>query len=169
MKSQVIARFLEAKDQPPSQLIALVRRSFTGHPTYKFYPGTEEPHLFTFPVASFSVNMTDLKILLRKGMTRIQSNDSSKITVYFGPTADEAPLSAPPVPKSKQDWHNVDWFSMGREAFKLGLPAKPTMDQRLMQKIESYGHFPIGEGPATLAFKEWQRGWTRANLDEPVA
>jgi hypothetical protein len=153
----VLERFKEAKDVPPSQLLALVKRSFNGHPTYKFYPGVPEPHLFTYPASSFSVNMTDLKILLRNGLTRIQSNDPSKITVYF---AGEEPEESP-------DWKKIDWFQMGQDAFKAGKPAAPARDPILMQKLKDFGS-SIGMGPARYALQEWERGWTRANLDAPV-
>ena len=163
---KVVQRYKEAKDAPPSQLLALVKRSLSGTPTYKFYPASpEEPHLFTVPSNErFSINMTDMKILLCNGLTRIQVNDPGKITLYFGPQGgEEAP--APPTERPRRDLHQLDFFGMGQRAFKNGLPRVPSSDPNLMRALRG---LPDGNGSKVSAMTEWGRGWDRANLDAPV-
>lgn len=83
---------------PPVQFIAIVKRHIGVQPIkYRHHPGTETPHLFTFPltgrssaghtVMSFSINAADLRILMdAHGLLRMQSNDPGEITLYFSET-----------------------------------------------------------------------------------
>lgn len=79
---------------PPVQFIAILGRHIAVEPTqYRHHPGTETPHLFTFPltgrsaaghVVSFSINAADLRILMEQhGLLRMQSNEPGEITLYF--------------------------------------------------------------------------------------
>ena len=69
----------------PYHLVRLLKRTVDGkYQEYAHHPGTESPHLFTYPVnMRFSIGLADLKVLLRNGLNRVQSNDPGKITLYF--------------------------------------------------------------------------------------
>ncbi len=86
---RVAQRYSASK--PPARLLAIVRRSVTGgYPEYRHLAGAEDPHLFTFKAKmNFSVNVADLRTLIRNGFSRIQVNDPGEITLYFTDPKDD--------------------------------------------------------------------------------
>lgn len=141
----------------PHQLLSVLKRVFPGIPEYNTNLGTESPHLFSYKSDTrFAVNMTDLKMLLRNGLMRMQVNNPGHITLYFGPIGEEkAPPSALPSPQ--------EFFQMGVDAFKNGKLRVPARDPALMGALRGQP-----DGSAVPAMKQWSRGWDQANLDAPV-
>ncbi len=160
---QLVARFKAAAETPPAKYVALLRRTMSGHPEYGFLPNFEAPHMFTYKAATnFSLGMADLKILLRAGLMKIQVNEPGHITLYFGPTGDEAPATVP-TEKPRKNLQYMDFHAMGRAAFKNGLPRVPAADPALMRNLRGQP-----DGTALPAMKLWTEGWDRANLDATV-
>jgi hypothetical protein len=87
------ARTTTAADKPeaPKKLVALLKRTVSGtKPEYKHLPGTETPHLFTYPAnLKFSIMKPDIQTLLRQGLMRMQTNDINNITLYFADKSEE--------------------------------------------------------------------------------
>jgi hypothetical protein len=141
----------------PNELLSALKRVFPGLPEYNYQIGTEAPHLFSYKSDTrFAVNMTDLKMLLRKGLMRMQVNNPGHITLYFGPTGEE---KGPPAPLPTAQ----DFFQMGVDAFKNGKLRTPARDPFLMTALRGQP-----DGTALPAMKQWMKGWDKANLDAPV-
>jgi len=54
-------------------------------------------------------------------------------------------------------------YEMGQEAFRKGVSCVPVLDKAFMKTLQQG---PVGTN--IKALEDWQRGWTRANLDAPL-
>lgn len=144
-----------AGGDPPSSLVVLLRRCITSkYAKYQRYYGVAEPHLFTYPASTrLSITGSDLKILLKNGMTRIQCNEPNEVTFYFGPLAEDVADS-------------INFKALGKEAFKNGLSAVPAQDPTLREALKTLQG--AGTKATIKALDEWTRGWDEANLAAPM-
>ncbi len=140
----------------PRNLLMVLKRVFPGIPEYNTILGTESPHLFSYKSDTrFSVNMTDLKMLLRNGLMRMQVNNPGHITLYFGPTGDEAAPGSGGAPTPE------DFFRRGQAAFAEGLPRVPAQDREVMRMLK-------GTTAANANLGQWLKGWDQSNVNAPV-